>query len=52
MTEDDWNRVESFTEEHVLTILRVVLETVEVRKKSTQLPQSPPVFLLWSWNDS
>lgn len=54
VTEERWNRVKSFTEEHVLCVLRVALTTVGLRKEKepTQLPQSPPDFLLWPGSGS
>lgn len=47
VTKEDWEEVESFTEEHVVTVLREALRVVEVREAPKQLPQSPPDFLMW-----
>ena len=52
VTKEDWDCVESFTEEKVLPILQEALKTVNLKKEPAQLPQSPPEFLLWPWNGS
>ena len=50
VTRKNWEDVKSFTEQHVLCILREALKIVKLKRVPAQLPQSPPNFLLWPYD--